>query len=431
MKKFALYILALVLVAVSCKKDDYVFDQSPDERLNEALARYQSVLTGSATGWKATIQPALGGVFHYFLQFNNENRVLMYADFDVTTAGTKGESSYRLKALQQPTLIFDTYSYLHLLSDPDARVNGGELGSGLQSDFEFTIESASEDSVVLVGRVNKTKFKLERATQAEMDAWQNGDWLDILLFLNVQHIENYFKRLTIGGNTYEVTIDQVSRIIRFQWLSGGNLQTFTTYYNFNSEGVILGNPLVNGDQTITGFSNLEWNENTRVLSLSSGSTPGTISGAAAPLRVDLNAPQRWWQEAIDRDSYWYSPDGFHVNGVDDGYDLNSLDRYYYTVYWPGYEPGGYDLFAPVFINNTGDGLTLQYGAAPDIPTFTAGKAIFEFLGTLGPHPSSGPAFRSIQTLFHPEGFYFVETSKGYDMVSVADSRIWISWQGAW
>ena len=46
----------------------------------------------------------------------------MFSDFDSTSAVTLQESSYRLKAEQQPTLIFDTYSYVHVLADPNEAV---------------------------------------------------------------------------------------------------------------------------------------------------------------------------------------------------------------------------------------------------------------------------------------------------------------------
>src|SRR5438128_3606289 len=116
----------LLLILSSCKKDDTrVFDQSPDTRINDALSKYQSALTGSATGWNATIRTGTGGIYHFHFRFNESNRVTMFADINLETATTPKESSYRLKALQTPALIFDTYSYLHILADPDGSVNGG------------------------------------------------------------------------------------------------------------------------------------------------------------------------------------------------------------------------------------------------------------------------------------------------------------------
>ena len=79
----------------------------------------------------------------------------------------------------------------------------------------------------------------------------------------------------------------------------------------------------------------------------------------------MAAPQRWWQYAINNGGlYWISINGFHVNGVEDGFGIKTLPSYYYLIYWPAYDPGNNDLFAPVFINAAGNGLELLYGAAP-------------------------------------------------------------------
>src|SRR5688572_2684057 len=119
MKRILFYLLLPIIVFSSCSKDDdNLFEQSPEERINAKLAEYQAALLASPTGWNATITTGTGGMFHYYFRFNETNRVFMYSDVDLTTATTLGESSYRLKALQQPTLIFDTYSYLHMLADP-------------------------------------------------------------------------------------------------------------------------------------------------------------------------------------------------------------------------------------------------------------------------------------------------------------------------
>ncbi len=431
--KYTFTLLALLTIAVvSCKKDDYIFDQSPDERLNKALADYQAALTDAPAGWKATLQPALGAPYNFFFQFNNENRVFMYADVDTATAATRGESSYRVKAMQQPTLIFDTYSYLHILADPDGSKNGGVDGLGLLSDFEFVFQSAAEDSIVLKGKANGTVLKLEKATQAELDAWQNGTWSNILNFLKFQDIETYFRRLILGGNTYEITVDPVGRIIRFQWLSGGSLQSFITGYSFGSQGMILHNPLVNGNQTVDRLYDFSWNATAQTLQLSGGGTTGSIQGAVAPLLVNVQAPQQWWQSGRVADSYWFSDKGFRSSARQDLFDISSQERYYYLIYWPAYEPGENDLFAPVFLNDAGDGLDLLYGAAPNIPTFTSdGRVVFDNLGFYGPYPGSGPVYQTLQQLLIPEGYYMIATGDGYDMVSAADAKTWLHWQRTW
>jgi hypothetical protein len=434
-----LLIVCSVLVAVvSCKKNDNpVFDKSPDERLNEKLDAYQAQLSGAQNGWIGLLQTDSGrGSLHsFYFKFNNENRVWMLSDFDSLSAVTLKESSYRLKALQQPSLIFDTYSYLHVLSDPDPSVNGGTIGAGLLSDFEFAFDvSNSPDTIRLVGRVNGSKMYLVKATAAEEAAFSAGQ---LAAGLSINKILTYFKRLTIGTQLYDVKIDPVRRQFVFSWLDGsGNLQTFATSYYFVAGGIVFTTPLTNGSQTISGFSNITWTPATETINLSVNGSAATITGIVVPLKVDTAAPRRWWQYAINNenilgDHFWYSEKGFHVNGVDDAFGIQSITRgtstYLFLVYYPEFDPGN-DLFAPIFLNAAGTAIELAYGTAP-VPTFTNdGKVIFTQLGNYGTYPSGGAPGQSRSQLYNPGGYYLVQTGPTtYDMVSASTGKAWITW----
>jgi hypothetical protein len=446
-KKLFLYLVVLLAAFASCKKEDATaFDQSPDERINATISKYQSLLSGAQHGWKGVVQPAGGGAYSFYIKFNDANRVVMYSDFDSSTATTPRESSYRLKALQQPSLIFDTYSYLHLLSDPNentttiqSNVNGlrgGTLGLGLQSDFEFAIDTATADSIRLIGRQHGTKALLIKATQQEATAYANRQLATALLQLqNLNKILFYFKRLTVGGKVYDLSINDNTKTIVFTWVDGSGItRTFNTNYYYTVSGIQFLSPFDDGTQTITGFTAINWNATASTFDVTVNNNPGTIAGVNNPIAVDKEAPGRWYNYAVSNGgSYWISEDGFHVNGVDDAYNIKSLKEntwsYFYLIYWPQFG-SNYDLFAPVFINAAKDTIDLFYGTAPRQPTITAdGRAIFKELGTLGPHPATGPAALSRTQLYNASGYYFVQTSAtSFDMVSAADARIWITWE---
>jgi len=432
MKKNWLFVFLSIWIFSSCRKDDKsVFDKSPDERLQETLNNYRSALTGSATGWNAVITTGTGGIYHFYFRFNDSNRVFMYADVNLESATVLKESSYRLKAIQQPSLIFDTYSYLHILSDPNSAVNGGVQGAGLISDFEFSLDTLTTDSIRLTGSVNHTKVTLVRATQQDLDDWQNGNWAKVLAFQNFGKIQNYFKRMTIGGKEYEVRVDLITRTITFTWINGvGNLEQFSTGYNYSPGGIDFITPFNTGSQTINGLEIVSWDATNSILNVKVNGAASSIAGAIQPLKIDLTAPSRWWNYAINNGGiYWISINGFHVNGVDDAFGISALAKYYYLIYWPQYDTGN-DLFAPVFLNDAGTGLTLQYGAAPNTPQFTVdGRAIFTLLGTYGTYPASGPSAQSLNQLLLPQGYYFVQTgSTTYDMVSALDAKAWVTWE---
>ncbi len=427
MKKFLAIIVSATLLFSACNKyEDRAFSESPDVRLNKALADYQSKLVAAPYGWKTIIVTDSGKAssFFFYFKFNNENRVSMLSEFDMTLE----ESSYRLKATQRPALIFDTYSKLHILSDPDPDVAGGEIGEGFKADFEFEFESASADTIKLTGVTFGTKALMIRATEAEEQSYIN-DADKIYDFENINKIETYFKRATIGGVEYEVNASIDNKIAIFTWQDGGGAyKTHKTNFVFVPSGILLQDPVVNGSTTISSFSDANWDAGTKTFTATINGVATTFVMADKPMVVDLTAGRRWWEFPLADDGYWASWDMFYLNGVRDGYNVNNLSGYYYWLIWPNYEPGTYDLFAPVFEDGFG-GLTLRYGATTNLPNFGAdGITKFPVRGNLGTYPASGPARLTRTQFISPDGYYFVQISEtAYDMVSAKDARAWVYW----
>ncbi|WP_031526081.1 DUF4302 domain-containing protein [Dyadobacter crusticola] len=434
MKKIVLYLLVASAGLFSCENsDDTLFEESADTRLNAALASYQKKLVEAPYGWNAVIYPAGGGSYGFYFKFNDQNRVVMYSDFSTASAEDSKESSYRLKAMQTPSLIFDTYSYLHVLADPDKAVNGGITGEGLRSDFEFSIfpDSLGEDRLAFVGRKNQSRLVLTKATQAQATSYESGDLAKALLFNNISKYQAYFKRITVGNVTYEITPNAKARTIKLTWLDGNTPRNFTTGYYFSGANLVFLNPLVNGSQTINGFSNFSWNENAVQLRFNAGNLATTVQGAIKPISVDLAAARRWWQEPIESGGDWESRNLFHINGIDDALGVQNEkygDALYVAfVYQPGVD-NRYDLFAPIF--SDGESYIFEYAHAPARPTFTSdGRVVFKEYGKLGPVPATGPVAKAAELLYEPNGFYLIQTSETtYDMVSAKDAKAWISWR---
>lgn len=433
MKNILIIILAAVTAFSSCRKDDpSVFMKSADERLNEALTNYQTQLAGAQYGWKGFIYPKGGGTYSFYFKFNNSNRVQMLSSFDSVSAVTLKESSYRLKALQQPSLLFDTYSYLHVLSDPTPSVNGGPVGTGLQSDFEFYFDSSVTDTIKLIGRFNGSKATLIRASQTEATAFNTGQLANGLL---LNKILTYYKRLKIGATSLDFYFDQNSRSIKFTDNTGNLLDSakISNYY-LTLGGITLNKPIAVGNLIISSINNLTYVPANQTINCTVNNLPATVTEALIPLKVDVGAPFRWWKSAAVSDNYYYSIYGFHVNGVDDAYGITNLTSgtfpYYFLIYYPNYAPATKnDLFAPVFLNVAANSLSIEYGTAPRTPTFTLdGRAVFTSVGDYGPYPSTGPAGASRAQLYNLGGYYFIQTSEGtYDMVSGENGKAWISW----
>jgi len=439
MKKYIIYLIILI-TATACHKEKAAFSKDVDDRINEQLGSYQSVIAGSANGWTATLVTKLGNTYSFYFRFNDSNRVFMYCDFDTTTAGVLKESSYRLKSLQQPSLLFDTYSYVHLLADPDASKNGGVYGGGLLSDFEFSIDTCTADSIKLTGRFNGSTAILRKASAQDRAAWENNTVRNNLAGWNsLGKILNYFKRLTYNGTEYEIRINSMYKQAVVTWQdAAGVMHTVTTPYFISTTGVVFSIPVVNGSTTIAGFSNIGFNTTTNTVQVRLNNTDATIAGAIRPVDPDLQAARRWWQWGADAQTYWFSWKGFHVNGVDDAFNLKSLQtdtsQFYYLAYWPGVQPGSgpsFDALIPFYYIPRIGNIDFIYGTAPK-PTFqTDGRVTFSLLGdlTVGPYPTTGPASKIKEQIINSNGYWFIQTGdNSYDMVSAMDAKTWVTWQ---
>ncbi|MDR0659349.1 MAG: DUF4302 domain-containing protein [Prevotellaceae bacterium] len=192
-KILTLLLAASVLFTACDLKEDYTFDETPDERLIRVLEEYSETLTSAPNGWMLSVNTEISGGFTHWVTFDKSNRVVMLSDLDATwivnpswgdqsTSVKPIESSYRLKAMQLPSLIFDTYTYIHLLADPQAKDNeyrpgnGGAVnGEGLKSDFEFYFQGIDNGKVYLRGRYYNTLAVLTPATPEEAQAALSGD----------------------------------------------------------------------------------------------------------------------------------------------------------------------------------------------------------------------------------------------------------------
>lgn len=180
MRKILYLLLAAVCVGfVGCdnsKEAGWMGD--PDARVNAAITGYQKAMTEAPNGWKLIVSTKGGGGMQYWVSFTDANRATMYTDFfeqeGAQTAATAQESSYRILALQRPTLCFDTYTYIHVAADPDGEVNGGANGKGLLADFEFEIVSFEGGKFTLCGRQNKCDAYMVEATAAEKTLVEAG-----------------------------------------------------------------------------------------------------------------------------------------------------------------------------------------------------------------------------------------------------------------
>jgi len=283
MKRLLIYTLFSLAVLSGCKKDEeqLIDGQRPEERLTEALTAYKEQLTGSSHGWKAYLYPAGGGGYAFYLNFSNENRVTMLGDLDYDPAENSSESSYRLKAIQAPTLSFDTYNYMHLLADPDETTFGGVRGWGYYSDFEFVFDQQSGDTLKLHGKLLDSKLVMVRATQAEKEAYNNKGLLNAVSTAVDYFQANNYLYVTLGDATrVQTSFNIYNKVFSLTWNDAGTTITNSAPFVFTLTGILLQNPVAYKDKLISEFL---WDPETGTYYATVGGTRVDVIVSSTPI----------------------------------------------------------------------------------------------------------------------------------------------------
>lgn len=422
----------VVTALAACQKieNDPAPGQRPDERLNQTLQEYKTQLVSAPFGWKAVLFPAGGAAYSFLITFSENDRVTMFSDLNDSTATESFESTYRLKAAQRPSLLFDTYSYLHILADPDAARNGGDYGQGKYSDFEFSFDSATPDQITLTGNAKGSKLVLTKATQADAQNFIRNISENAKAFEAINNFRTYFKRLTVGGGMVDVAVDPNLRNISFSFYDGGLYRTVTTSYYYTEEGIRLVQPLTVGNITITDLKSVQYDEARKRITLTINDVAATIQEATKPIQVDQAAARRF--SNLPQEDYLASGTGFTVNGEEDAFKLASIPDYFFLIYWPKYTTSNgrkMDLLGFVLYNQAENRPEIAQMPAAVTPKATNdGRVVFTLQGTFGTDP---PPFEQIMQAVYqqwtdPQGYYVVPIGENaFDLVSAKDAKAWI------
>lgn len=285
MKRFLTYAILIATAFVSgCKKNNDPVFEDPDTRLSAELAKDQALLLSATDGWLATIYPKGGKGFSFYLKFNAEGKVTMLSDFNGGASTTAAESTYRLKALQRPTLIFDGYNYIHMPADPDASISGGSASTatGLASDFEFAFVGAAGDTVKFEGTFNKNPMKMVKLSAAEAQSIVAGG-LKTMIDANAVY-------LTTNRNPYilfadgvkgAIAIDPAAKTVKLSYLDSKDVsQVQTVKYAVGINKLMLSGYITYGNVT---FNELLWDATNKAYYVMVGGTKINVLNSPTPL----------------------------------------------------------------------------------------------------------------------------------------------------
>lgn len=245
MRRLRLYVPMVFLLTLifSCKKEEFVGER-PDARLARVLSEYENQLTTSKYGWKGHLYPKGGGGYGFLFEFDNKNRVQMMADINLESGTKPKESSYRLKAVTGPSLYFDTYSYIHILADPNPAISQGTAGWGRYSDFEFQLLRASSDTIVMKGNLSGSHLYLVRASEQEKDAYKKGNLISLAQTTANYITNNHFPFVSSTNLSVSVMINLLQKRIIFSYVKDNKLQTKAVGFAFSGLNELVFSALV-------------------------------------------------------------------------------------------------------------------------------------------------------------------------------------------
>ncbi|WP_222535264.1 DUF4302 domain-containing protein [Pedobacter polysacchareus] len=287
MKRFLLYIVLLSAGFITgCKKDENPILDDPDQRVAAALIEHQAQLLSAENGWKATIYPKLGKGFSFYFKFDKEGKVKMLSDFNTTTAVTFQESTYRLKALQFPTLMFDTYNYIHLPADPNGSISGGTNGKGLTSDFEFAFDGMSGDTLKMRGIVNGNLMDMVKVTAAEATAYGTEGIKNMMDANTAFQAVNKFPYLVSGSTKVAVGIDATAKKFTLSYIDeNGASKVSNATFAFGLNSLTLSTPLT---YLTTTIKELFYDATTKQYYVNVNGTRSNVLNSLLPV-LDLKA----------------------------------------------------------------------------------------------------------------------------------------------
>lgn len=227
MKIKLIYACLILFLLASCQKEYTPMLASPDKRIVDSLNRYKALITQDNDAWKLNFVTGNGQLYNFLFKFGTDNRVQMLSDISEHSAANYEESGYRLEALLRPSLIFDTYSYLHILSDPDPSVNNGTRGVGSKADFSFSLLSQKMDTIFLYGNYNKNKVSLVRLKQAEAQEIQDGAWLTSMRNFKTFYANSQYPYIVINNAQLIIGVDTAQKKLSFSTLENQVLGTTT------------------------------------------------------------------------------------------------------------------------------------------------------------------------------------------------------------
>ena len=289
-----LFLSFFVLSSCSDDGNQSVFDQTPSERVDEAINELRQLLLSQPNGYKAvyfTKNDERGG-FTTFMQFNADGTVRQTSDFDDDS--TLQNSSYEVRLGTTTELVFTTRNHITKGTDPTAVtevINGFPTGLGFFGTSVFQYFSNdngvitfrdvrnSDTALMVLYPTNFTDFDAEsiaavNTLRAQIPRIAEPDLYQVL------EIEN-----DEGTTKYDFTYNEARRFSSSSGLSETEIINISFGIAYTEEGITISPALEFGEESYSDFIYDEATE--RFISTVNGTT-ASIYYSNAPAFVNPN-----------------------------------------------------------------------------------------------------------------------------------------------
>jgi len=300
MKRLLIYVFAVLTIFSSCDDDfEYVFDKTPTERKAEANHELSRLLSESEFGWKSTMilnaektdgsLPVIGDFFVF--KFNKNEGA---NDGIVTIASQSGraDSEYVIGQETGTTLRFTTPNeILFWLIDPTYQTT-----NGYGADIEYIFMKEEDGKLHFQGKALGSELVLEKASEQDADMSVVAE--ASINFLESNNKNFFFLEITggltnaseteplyvqIGTPPYAKYFEEDLKQLFYEFkyvIDGKRTRTYAATYIFTNEGVVLSDPIIIGQDTI---SKLVYNESSDEWLIGDEGFTGRILPADLPL----------------------------------------------------------------------------------------------------------------------------------------------------
>jgi hypothetical protein len=190
----------MVLLLGSCSRNESdIFPASPAERMNKALKADFDTLTSATNGWvmEYFATPASPG-YTLLVKFDTSGKAIFAAQSELTKNKAYETDSCLFEMIGDngPVLTFNTYNnILHRFSNPE-----NPDGYGLEGDYEFVVNYAGSEQVMMKGKKTGTFIFMNRLPNDISWKQYTSDLaqMDTLLFVNTPNP----LKMKIGASIY-------------------------------------------------------------------------------------------------------------------------------------------------------------------------------------------------------------------------------------